>query len=58
MVYSVRSDRPIISSAPLKAKRTQGEHSKRVEEFMKEHRISVKASPRGEAAIVTETSKK
>ena len=41
MVYSIRSDKTIVSAVPLKKSRTQGEHSKNTEAFLKNHTVSV-----------------
>lgn len=54
MVYSVRSDKPIILSAPLDTKRVQGEHSRKAEKFMKEHKVAVKTTSHSESIVVTE----
>lgn len=51
MVYSVRTDRPIISTKPLKTKRVEGEHSKKVREFMDNHKVSINTNANGDIIV-------
>ena len=51
MVYSVRTDRPIISIKPLKTKRVEGEHSKKVRDFMDSHKVSINTSANGDIIV-------
>ena len=51
MVYSIRSDRPIVSKKPLKTKRVEGEHSKKVREFMDNHKVSVFTDEDGKVVV-------
>lgn len=51
MVYSVRSDRPIVSAKPLKTKRVEGEHSKKVRKFMNNHKVSIITNSNGDVVV-------
>lgn len=51
MVYSIRCNAPIVSSSPVKRRRIQGEHSKNVEELVKNYYISVSRDENGKPII-------
>ena len=51
MVYSVRCDKPIISSTPLRRTRTQSEHSKNVEQFLKANDVSITRDVNGKPVV-------
>lgn len=51
MVYSMRTNRPIISIKPLKTKRVQSERAKELDSFMKTHKISVRTDPSGNVIV-------
>ena len=51
MVYAVPSNRPIVSKTPLKTKRVQGEHSKRIERLAKTHTIIAGRKDNGDTFI-------
>ena len=55
MVYAVRQDRPMISKTPLKKSRRQSEHSKKLEQFLKKHTISIVKSTDGSPVVITGT---
>ena len=51
MVYSVRSNRTFCSTKPIKTKRVRSEWSKKLDEFMDTHTISVQTDPSGKVVV-------
>ncbi len=51
MVYAIRTDRPIVSTKPLKKKRVEGEFSKKLREFMATHKVSIDTSASGDIIV-------
>lgn len=49
MVYSVRSNKPIVSRTPLKTKRRKSEREKRMDAMLAHHRVSVVIDENGQA---------
>lgn len=51
MVYSIRTNRPMISSKPVKTSRTPSDRSKRLRDFFRNNDISVKTVEGGDVEI-------
>jgi hypothetical protein len=52
MVYAVRTNLPVRSTVPIKKSRIQGEHSKSVEQLLKNHNIIVKRDSHGNPMVI------
>ena len=51
MVYSTRSNRPLVSTKKLKTSRVQSEHSKKLSQFVSTHKVSVRTDRNGKINV-------
>ena len=51
MVYSIRSNKPIVSSKPLETKRQQSSFSQKVDAFSRDYHVSVQTDTSGKVSV-------
>ena len=51
MVYAIRSNNPVFTTKPLKKHRTQSKTAKEINEFMHNHKVSVRTGTSGQVVV-------
>ena len=51
MVYSKRSNKPIVSSKPVDTKRKQGSFSKKMDTFSENYHVSIQTDSSGKVSV-------
>lgn len=51
MVYAIRSNNPVLTKKPLKMHRTQSNTAKEINEFMHNHKVSVRTDATGQIVV-------